>query len=100
MINSTNNNTGGNKKRVRVFVSGNVHGVTFRASTARKARGLELAGWVQNIDNGVEAVFEGNKDKIKEIIKWMRNGPKSAEVTNIDIREEIYRNTFTDFEIK
>jgi len=89
-----------NKKRVHVFVSGNVHGVTFRASTARKARVLGLVGWVQNITDGVEAVFEGSETGIKEIVKWMRRGPESAEVKNIDIREEIHRNTFADFEIK
>jgi len=57
------------KIRAHILVSGIVQGVFFRANTAEKARELSLLGWVKNLPDGrVEAVFEGEKEKIEEII--------------------------------
>lgn len=87
-------------KRVHVFVFGYVHGVTFRYHTAQRARHLGLVGWVKNIPEGVEALIEGEKDKVDETIEWMRHGPPGAEVKSIDIREEQYQGEFKEFKVK
>lgn len=89
-----------NKARIHVFVSGYVHGVTFRANTARRARHLGLTGWVKNVAEGVEAVIEGDKEKINQISEWMSHGPPSAEVRSIDIKEEQYHGEFNKFEVR
>ena len=68
-------------KRVRVVASGRVQGVFYRASCARLARGLGLAGYVRNLpDGGVEAAFEGADAAVDEMVAWSREGPDLANV--------------------
>lgn len=76
-------------KRVHVVISGKVQGVGFRASTRRRANNLELAGWVKNTEDGdVEAVFEGEKDNIQEMLEWCQKGPSLARVMDVEVEEE------------
>lgn len=90
-----------NKTRVHVFVSGRVQGVCFRAVTQLKARALGLVGWVRNLADGrVEAIFEGQKSKIKEMLKWLRRGPLLSRVDKLDFQFESYQSEFKDFKVK
>jgi acylphosphatase len=83
------------------LVSGRVQGVFFRQNTLEKAQTLNLKGWVKNTEDGkVEAVFEGDKEKIKKILEWMRIGPPLAKVENLEIRWEDFKDEFENFEIK
>lgn len=76
-------------KRVHVLISGKVQGVGFRASTRRRAKNLELAGWVKNTDDGeVEAVFEGEDNNVEEMLDWCRKGPSIARVTDVEVEEQ------------
>lgn len=76
-------------KRVRVLVSGDVHGVGFRWSTRAEADGRGLAGWVRNLRDGrVEAVFEGPEEDVDALVAWCRTGPRWASVTGVDAVEE------------
>lgn len=87
--------------RAHIFVSGRVQGIFFRSNTAEKAKELGITGWVRNLDNNrVEAVFEGEEDKIKEIIEWVKKGPTFARVNGVEILWEDYRGEFKNFEIK
>ena len=89
------------KVRAHIFVSGRVQGVFFRFETRRKARKLGLYGFVQNLSDGrVEAVLEGEKEKVEKLIKWAKRGPFFAKVDNIEIKEEEYQNEFDEFEIR
>jgi len=89
-----------NKSRVHIIVSGSVHGVTFRANTLKRARALGLTGWVKNIPDGVEAVIEGDTEKVKQISEWMKHGPPSADVHGVDIENEQYNGEFKGFEVR
>jgi len=87
--------------RANLLISGRVQGVAFRASTKRKAQNLGLKGWVRNTEDGkVEAVIEGSKDKIKELISWAEKGPRLANVNNIEINWVKGKENFQKFEIK
>jgi len=87
------------KVRVHIFVSGRVQGVFFRSQTKEKARELGLTGWVRNSEDGrVEAVFEGEEEKVKEIVEWAKKGPALARVNGIEILWEDYKGEFDDFE--
>lgn len=89
------------KIRAHIFVSGRVQGVFFRQNTQKKAKDLGLTGWVRNLPDGrVEAVFEGPKEKVEEMIEWTRKSPMISRVDNIDISWEEYQAEFNDFEIK
>lgn len=75
--------------RRRVHVEGRVQGVFFRASCAREARALAIAGWVRNSrDGGVEAVFEGEPDAVARMVAWCHRGPSQAVVTGVRVDEE------------
>ena len=76
-------------KRTRVRVSGRVQGVGFRYSTQRRARSLGLGGWVRNLPDGsVEAVFEGDPERVDSMVEWCRRGPTGAFVDGIETHEE------------
>ena len=85
--------------RAHVFISGEVQGVGFRFHTQIKARNLGLKGWVKNLDNGdVEAVFEGEEDKVNEMIEWCKKGPDSALVKDVKVEFEDYSGEFESFQ--
>ena len=87
--------------RVNIFISGRVQGVLFRYNTQKMAKKLGLTGWVSNLADGrVGAVFEGEKDKIEEMIKWLKRGPFLAKVENLEIIREEHKSEFQDFTIK
>lgn len=89
------------KVRAHVFISGFVQGVFFRSNTKRMADMLGLKGWVRNLPDGrVEAVFEGEKPAVDEIIKWCHKGPPGAEVEKVEVIWEDYTGEFKDFKIR
>ena len=90
-----------NVKRMRVYISGIVQGVFFRAATRRAAADLNLSGWVRNMDDGrVEAVFEGEDAAVEKMIAWCKIGPPSARIEKVTVSEEHYSSGFQDFTIK
>ncbi len=89
------------KIRVRIVVSGKVQGVWFRQKTKQKAEKLKVLGWIKNLfDNQVEAVFEGEKDKVREMVKWAQKGPPLAKVKSLILKQEDCTNEFNRFEIR
>ena len=72
--------------RARVVIRGRVQGVFFRAEAAERARSLRLAGWVRNNPEGtVEAVFQGDRDRIESMVAWCRRGPAGASVDDVEV---------------
>jgi len=75
--------------RAHVVVHGRVQGVFFRAETRDRARSLGLAGWVRNNPDGtVEAVFEGDRERVESMVEWCRRGPRHAAVHDVDVTWE------------
>jgi acylphosphatase len=73
-------------KRAKVIVQGSVQGVFFRAEARDRARSLGLTGWVRNVPDGtVEAVFEGEEERVGSMVEWCRRGPAGARVDNVDV---------------
>ena len=72
-------------KRAHVLVRGAVQGVFFRAETRNRARSLGVDGWVRNTPDGaVEAVFEGDDERVESIVEWCRRGPAGARVEDVE----------------
>jgi acylphosphatase len=89
------------KRRAHLFISGRVQGVFYRANTRDEARRLGLTGWVRNLPDGrVEAVIEGEEERVKELIDWCHQGPPGAIVRGVEVRWEDYRGEFADFKIR
>lgn len=89
------------KIRVRLLVSGRVQGVFYRRLAQIKARELGITGWAHNlIDDRVEILCEGEKEKVEQFIEWCKQGPPLAKVDHVDIVEEAYKGEFSDFSIR
>ena len=88
------------KVEAHVLISGKVQGVWFRANTKEKARQLNIKGWVRNLPDGrVEAVFQGEKEMVEEMIKWCYKGPPLAEVEDVEVEWKEPEEEFEDFSI-
>ena len=87
-------------KRLHVFIEGRVQGVWFRDSTRAQARSLGLGGWVRNLPDGrVEAVFEGPKDKLAQILAWCHQGSPHSRVERVEPDWSPAQGGFADFRI-
>ena len=87
--------------RAHVFVSGNVQGVYDRANTRDAAREKGVEGWVRNLNDGrVEAVFEGEEDAVKAMVKWCHKGSRRAEVEDVEVEWEDAKGEFDGFDIR
>ncbi|TSC91695.1 MAG: acylphosphatase [Candidatus Berkelbacteria bacterium Licking1014_96] len=83
-----------------MIINGRVQGVFFRQKTKAEAEKLGLFGWVRNEDDGsVKIIAEGGEDKIKELIKWLRVGPRFAQVDEVKIKWQSAQNKFSQFNI-
>jgi acylphosphatase len=88
------------KTRARVFIRGKVQGVYFRQNTKQVATRHRVTGWVCNLSDGsVEAVFEGDKMDVNEVIEWCHIGPSNSRVDDVDVRFEKYSGEFESFTI-
>ena len=75
--------------RAHVYVSGNVQGVFFRATTREQAQERGVDGWVKNLADGrVEAVFEGTEDDVEAMVTWCHEGSPAATVESVDVTYE------------
>lgn len=90
------------KIRARVFVSGRVQGVFYRAETIREAKRIGgLTGWARNLPDGrVEVICEGDKGNVEKLISWLWQGPEYAQVTDVEVIWEKATGEFSNFDIR
>lgn len=89
------------RKRAEIRIEGKVQGVFFRASAREQARARNLGGWVRNCPDGtVEAVLEGPADDVEEVVEWAHQGPKSAQVQNINVQWMEPKGDVQTFEVR
>jgi acylphosphatase len=87
--------------RAHIFITGKVQGVFFRASTRSEAIKLNVNGWVRNVSDGrVEAIFEGKRENVEQLIEFCRVGPRAANVLRTDVRWGKFVGEFTGFTVK
>ena len=88
------------KVRAHAIISGRVQGVFFRVETKRAADGFGVFGWVRNRRDGtVEALFEGDQDRVAAVLAWCQEGPTHAQVSDVNVDWEAYAGEFTAFDI-
>ncbi|MGB0855455.1 MAG: acylphosphatase [Nitrosopumilus sp.] len=87
-------------QRIKIFVTGKVQGVFFRQTLKVMAKKNHVVGWVKNLKDGrVEAVLEGDDEKIDRLIEWAHGGPANARVEDVEIRNEKYTGEFSKFDV-
>jgi acylphosphatase len=73
-------------QEAHVVVSGLVQGVFFRASTRDVAARCGVRGYIRNLPGQkVEAVLQGERALVEQVIAFLREGPPGAVVTDIAV---------------
>lgn len=68
----------------KFIVSGIVQGVYFRAATRVRAGELGLTGLARNLaDGSVEVVASGSTEALRELERWLHEGPSAARVRSV-----------------
>ncbi len=84
--------------RVHAIIKGKVQGVCFRLETKHAADRNSVTGWVRNLPNGtVEAVFEGKRGEVENVLAWCRQGPRLSKVTAVETVLEPFEGAFPNF---
>ncbi len=80
-------------KHINVTIKGHVQGVGFRNTAKRQARLLGINGFVRNnYDGSVYVEVEGNDRELEEFVKWCWEGPTFAQVDEVKIKEDPFKN--------
>ena len=88
------------KARTRILIRGLVQGVLFRREITNMARRIGITGWVRNLPDGrVEAVAEGEKEILEELVRFCRVGPPGARVTSLEVEWSDFKGEFRGFKI-
>jgi acylphosphatase len=89
------------KKAFHAFARGRVQGVGFRYSAIHEARRLGVFGMVRNCGDGsVEVIAEGDADRLQRFLAWLRRGPSSANVRELEVDEIPYIGGYTGFDVE
>ena len=88
------------KKELSAVVSGRVQGVGFRYFICRKARTLNVFGWVKNRPDGkVEALIAGEEMDLERMSFELRQGPSGSRVDECELVWKPYTQSFTSFKV-
>jgi len=96
-------------KQAHLYIKGDVIGVGFRAWVKIQTKFIPVNGWVRNNfesshifgkSGGVEAVFQGDSEKIEEIIQKVKEGPPVSRVDDVEIFWQEPKEIFEKFEIR
>lgn len=84
----------------RWLVRGRVQGVGFRYFTQREAVALGVTGWVRNLDDGrVEVFGQGSEPAVDTLQGRLWQGPRWAEVRDVEVIEASLEGKSTTFKI-
>jgi acylphosphatase len=85
-----------------VWVRGRVQAVGFRAHVEYYARQIGgLTGWVRNVGyDTVEAIAEGEREKVERLIEMMKQGPRGSRVDESKVEWENPTGEFQEFGVK
>ena len=86
--------------QAHIFVNGRVQGVGFRYSVRKRAAALTLKGYVRNlVDGRVEILAQGSRERLGQLIDFVRNSPGLSFVIRLNIDWEEPSSGFEDFHI-
>lgn len=87
-------------RTVTVRIRGRVQGVGFRYWTQDEAERLGLAGWVRNEPGGsVKALLSGADAAVAEMLERLREGPRGAVVSKVEMLPPGVQDVPADFRI-
>ncbi len=85
-------------KKIKATVSGNIQNVGYRAKVIAFARAFELAGFVQNLDDGrVKIIAEGEEDTLNTFLGAIRIKNTLIDVDGTEVEYADATGDFDDF---
>lgn len=89
------------KASLRAIIYGRVQGVFFRDFVDTRANRLGLTGYVRNLPGGtVEVQAEGERERLEELIGYLRAGSPAAGVEKVVITWSEYTGAYSSFNIR
>ena len=84
------------KKSIRLYITGTVQGVFFRAFIKENAEKLNVKGFTRNLEDGrIEVFIEGDSEAVNKMNELCKKGPKHSQIRNVEIKPE----RFQDFKV-
>ncbi len=81
------------KKSVRLYITGTVQGVFFRAFIKENAERYNVKGFVRNLEDGrLEVFLEGNSDEVNKMIDLCKHGPKHSQIRKVEEKPEKFQD--------
>ncbi|PIN91105.1 acylphosphatase [Candidatus Pacearchaeota archaeon CG10_big_fil_rev_8_21_14_0_10_32_14] len=81
------------KKSIRLYISGLVQGISFRAFVKENAERYNVKGFCRNLEDGrVEVFLEGNNTEVDKMIEICNQGPKHSKITGVEEKEERFQD--------
>lgn len=86
---------------LRIYISGHVQGVGYRAYARRVADRLGVRGWVRNMPDGrVEALAHcPDTNAEMQFLRMLEEGPSLGSVSDVEVIPEERKESFDIFEI-
>jgi acylphosphatase len=86
--------------RLHALIDGHVQGVGFRMFVMDQAQAMKLKGWVRNTYSGkVEVTAEGTRSSLDTFLARLRQGPRSAFVTEVKVDWSDATGEFERFDV-
>ncbi|MFC1710715.1 acylphosphatase [Nanoarchaeota archaeon] len=87
------------KKSIRIYITGTVQGVFFRAFLKENAERYDVKGFTRNLEDGrIEVFLEGNSDNVNKMIELCKQGPKHSQIRKVETKPERFQD-FKTFKI-
>lgn len=81
------------KKSVRLYITGTVQGVFFRAFVKENAERYNVKGFVRNLEDGrVEIFLEGDSENVNKMIELCKEGPKHSQIRKVEEKPEKFQD--------
>ena len=88
-------------QEVRIYVSGHVQGVGFRAAVHRHASVYNITGYVCNLPDGrVEILAQGSSDQINQFIHKVKIRPGMGGISSMETTTGPLSKLYDSFEIR
>lgn len=89
------------KVAYHVLLHGLVTGVGFRYSAMREAGKYDdLKGYIRNRTAGtVECLVQGKEEEVRDFLAWLKQGPPSARVDDVELEEVSVKEDLHAFSI-
>tara|TARA_Y100000310_G_C20337136_1_gene648043 strand:- start:213 stop:488 length:276 start_codon:yes stop_codon:yes gene_type:complete len=87
------------KKAIRLYITGTVQGIFFRAFIKENAERHNVKGFVRNLEDGrIEIFLEGDASNVNKMIELCKKGPRHAQIKKVDMKPERFQD-FKTFKV-